>query len=62
MQVKLTKTEREREREMYYNAVLKTLGTFGNGKTGVLNDGIGVVAYGASKDGVAARFDGFVHR
>ena len=47
---------------MYYNAVLKKLSTLGNRKTGLLKDGIGVVAYGASEDGIAAGFDGFVHR
>ena len=54
--------ERERGREMYYNAVLKKLSNLGNRKTGLLNNGIGAVAYGASDDGIAAGFDGFVHR
>lgn len=50
------------DREMYYNAVLKKLSTLGNSKTSLLDDGIGVVAYGAREVGVAACFDGFVHR
>jgi len=49
-------------REFIYNAILEDFGTLGDGLTGLLYDGVGVVLDGASEVVIVADFDGFVHR
>lgn len=45
-----------------YNAILKDFGAFGDGLTGVVDDGVGVVLDGASEVVLVADLDGLAHR